>query len=111
MALRGRVGRHTRLGGRQCQNWTDDQQVVIALLNSIPVSQGGAGGSITGRVIGLFSSDAVFNARSRFEDKHFPAQRNGFVEPGGAMLKLWEDLSSGNSVVILPHVSASAKGI
>ena len=109
MALRGRVGRHTRLGGRQCQNWTDDQQVVIALLNSIPVSQGGAGGSITGRVISGFSSDALYNAISRFEDKHFPAQRNGFVEPGGAMLKLMEDLSSGKPVVILPRAWASAK--
>jgi hypothetical protein len=109
MPLRGRVGRHTRLGGRQCQNWADDQQTIIALLKSIPVSQGGAGGNITGRVISGFSSDALYKAISRFEDKHFPGQRNGFVDPGGAMLKLMEDLSSGKPVVILPPAPPSAK--
>ena len=109
MALRGRVGRHTRLGGRQCQNWAEDQHTVIALLNRIPVGQGGAGGSITGRVISGFSSDALYKAISQFEDKQFPGQRNGFVDPGSAMLKLTEDLSSGKPVVVLPPAAPSAK--
>lgn len=109
MALRGRVGRHTQVGGRQRQNWAEDQQTIIALLNSIPVSQGGAGGSITGRVKPGFCDDALYQAISRFEDKYFPGQQNGFVDPGGAMPKLMEDLSSGKPVVILPRAWASAK--
>jgi hypothetical protein len=94
MSLRGRVGRHTNDGGRQCQNWPEDQQTVIALLNRIPFSDGGAGGSITGRVVSGQSSEALYSAISRFEDKYFPGQQRGFVDPGGAMLKRMEELAA-----------------
>ncbi len=66
MSLRGRVGRHANTGA-QCQNWVEDQQTVIALLNLIPVSDGGAGASLTGRVVAGVSSDALFNAILRFQ--------------------------------------------
>lgn len=94
MPLRGRVGRHTHKGARQCQNWSDDQQALIALLNRIPVSDGGAGGSLNGRVVSGLSSDALYRAIARFEDKHFPGQRSGFVDPGGAMLRRIEELAA-----------------
>lgn len=93
MSIRGRVGRHTQAGGRQCQNWPEDQQTVIALLNRIPVGDGGAGGSLTGRIISGMSSDALYRAISKFEDKYFPGQRKGFVEPAGAMLVRMEALA------------------
>jgi hypothetical protein len=93
MSLRARVGRHTQAGGRQCQNWPDDQQTVIALLNRIPVSDGGAGGSLGGRIVSGLSSDALARALARFEDRHFPGQRSGFVDPGGAMLRRMQELA------------------
>jgi len=86
MSLRGRVGRHTT-SGRQCQNWVDDQQIVTDLLNAIPLVQGGAAGSLGGRIVLGIASEALCQAISRFEDRHFPRQRSGFVDPDGAMLK------------------------
>ena len=98
MPLRGRVGRHTQHGGRHCQNWQDDQQAVIALLNRIPAQDGGAGGSlngnISGRIVAGMASDALYRAITTFEDKHFPRQRSGFVDPGGPMLKRMEELAA-----------------
>lgn len=93
MPIRGRVGRHTNEGGRECQNWADDQQTVIDLLNRIPISDGGAGGTLTGRIVSGMSSEDLYRAITRFEDKYFPGQRRGFVEPGGAMLKRMEELA------------------
>jgi hypothetical protein len=94
MALRARVGRHTKLGGRHCQNWAEDQQTIIDLLNRIPVADGGTGGKLNGRIIVGMSSDALYRAISQFEDKHFRGQRSGFVDPGGAMLKRMEELAA-----------------
>jgi hypothetical protein len=92
MSLRGRVGRHTRNGGRQCQNWWGDQKTVTDLLNSISISDGGAAGTLNGRIVAGICGDGLYGAISQFEDKHFPAQRSGYVDPGGAMLALMEQL-------------------
>lgn len=98
MSLRGRVGRHARQGGRHCQNWVEDQRTVVGLLNRIPASGGGAGGSlngnIAGRMVAGMASDELYAAILRFEDKHFPGQRSGFVDPGGAMLKRMQELAA-----------------
>jgi hypothetical protein len=98
MPLRGRVGRHTQSGGRHCQNWVEDQEAVIMLLNHVPLSSGGAGGSLDGRIHGRMvagmASEALYASISRFEDMHFPRQRSGFVDPGGAMLRRMQDLAS-----------------
>ena len=94
--IRGRVGRHTQMGGRHCQNWSDDQKFVIALLNLISIGDGGAGGrldgSVGGRIVSGIASDALYRAISTFEDKHFPQQRSGFVDPGGGMLRRMEEI-------------------
>jgi len=100
MSLRGRVGRHGT-SGRQCQNWGDDQQQVIDLLNAIPVIRGGAAGSLHGRVVMGIASEALCQAILRFEDKQFPGQRSGFVDPGGAM---WNRMLSGGVVQFEPFV-------
>jgi hypothetical protein len=105
MPLRGRVGRHANTGAH-CQNWTEDQQTVIALLNRIPVSDGGAGGSLGGRVIAGLSSDALFQAILRFEKQHFPANQWGFVDPGGAVLTRMEMLASRAAPAAAPPKAA-----
>jgi hypothetical protein len=94
MQLRGRVGRHNRDGGRQCQNWPDDQQSIVGLLNRISVGAGGSSGSLSKPVIAGICSDELYRAISTFEDKYFPGQRSGYVDPGGAMLKRMEDLTA-----------------
>jgi hypothetical protein len=85
MPIRARVGRHTRAGGRHCQNWADDQKVVIDLLNRIPRTSGGTQGSLTPRLVAGVCSDELYAAISAFEDKYFPGQRSGYIDPGGAM--------------------------
>jgi hypothetical protein len=92
MPLRGRVGRHSRDGGRHCQNWPDDQQSVIRLLNRMPVAAGGAAGSLSKPVISGICSDELYRAITTFEDKYFPGERKGYVDPAG--VKHMEDLAA-----------------
>lgn len=92
MPLRARVGRHARTGA-QCQNWIDDQQTVIALLNLISTADGGAQAGISGRVVAGISSDALFKAILRFQQRHFAADQSGFVEPDGPVLAQMEQLA------------------
>jgi len=94
MTLRARVGRHTRLAGRHCQNWSDDQQQVIDLLNRISVADGGSAGRLGGRLVAGICSDELYRAISGFEDKQFPGQHSGYVDPAGPMLKRMEDLAA-----------------
>jgi len=94
MPLRGRVGRHTKQGGRQAQNWPDDQLTIINLLNNISPADGGAAASLSKSVRSGICSDELYRAISTFEDKQFPGQRDGFVDPSGAMLKRMEALAA-----------------
>jgi hypothetical protein len=91
----GRVGRHTREGGRQCRNWRKDQQTVIDLLNRIPVADGGSGGKLVVRhIVDGTCGDALYGAIRQFEHKNFPQRDTGFVDPDGDMLKLMEKLAA-----------------
>lgn len=120
MPLQGRVGRHARQEGRHCQNWPGDQQAVIALLNRIAVNDGGAGGglngNIGGRIVAGMASEPLYRAISTFEDRHFPGQRSGFVDPAGAMLKRMEALAAraatppANDTAPEPLVPSSGRG-
>ena len=94
MSIKGRVGRHTMAGGRQCQNWSADQQVVIDLLNRIPLAQGGAEGTLRGRIVSGISSDALYGAILVFEQPFFPGQHSGFVNPSGPMLRRMEQVAT-----------------
>ena len=94
MPIRARVGKHTRAGGRQCQNWADDQKTVVDLLNRIPATNGGAGGGLRPRIIAGIASAELYAAIVAFETKHFPGQRLGFFEPGGTMFRKLEVLGT-----------------
>lgn len=93
MSIRGRVGRHATTG-RHCQNWKDDQQVVIRLLNAIAADRGGAAGALNGRIVAGIAGDGLYQAILRFQQQHFPARRIGFIDPGGPMLALLEKLAA-----------------
>jgi hypothetical protein len=105
MAIRGRVGRHTQLGGKQCQNWSDDQKAIIDLLNRIAPSDSGTGGSLKPRIVAGIASDALYNAIVAFENKHFPGLRRGFVEPGGTMYQKLEALATAPASPVVPVIS------
>ena len=85
MPIRARVGRHTRSGGGHCQNWADDQKAIIDLLNSIPRTSGGTQGGLNPRIVAGICSNELYAAISAFEDKYWPGQRSGYIDPGGAM--------------------------
>ena len=87
MPLKSRVGRHASHGERHAQNWPDDQLTVINLLKGIPPADGGPTASLSKSVQSGICSDELYRAISAFEDKQFPGQRSGYVDPDGAMLK------------------------
>lgn len=105
MAIKGRVGRHTQIREKQCQNWSDDQKAIIDLLNRIAPSNSGTGGSLKPRIVAGIASDELYNAIVAFEDKHFPRQRSGFVDPGGAMFRKLETLATASPAPVVPAVS------
>jgi hypothetical protein len=106
MPLKGRVGRHTHMGGTQCQNWSDDQHVVVDLLNRISPSNGGAGGSLKARIVPGIASNELYNAIVAFENKHFPGQRSGFIDPGGKMYQKLEALAAAVSAPLQTSMPA-----
>src|SRR5262249_8148537 len=91
--LRARVGRHATTG-KQCQNWKDDQQKVIALLNRIPVADGGAEGMLNEPVVAGYASQPLYTSILFFQKHHFPGTPSGFVDPGGPVLAKMESLGS-----------------
>jgi hypothetical protein len=93
MPIRGRVGKHANTGA-QCQNWSDDQKIIIDLLNSISVVNGGTEAKLNVRTVSGIASDALCQAILVFQKKHFPAQQSGFVEPIGPMLQKIEALAA-----------------
>src|SRR5438874_9532981 len=102
MAIRGRVGRHTQLAGRQCQNWSDDQKTIIDLLNAISPANGGTGGSLKPSIVSGIASNELYNAIVAFENRHFPGQRSGFVDPGGKMYLKLDALAAAAAAPVMP---------
>ena len=94
--IRGRVGRHANTGA-QCQNWAEDQQTIINMLNVLPLADGGPEGSILGKVVNGVASDALNKAILRFQKLQIPAQQIGFIEPGGPVLVKLDALASRTS--------------
>ena len=93
MPLRARVGRHASTG-RNCQNWKDDQQTVIALLNRISIDDGGAQGTLRPPVVPGLAADALFTSIMYFQKRHFPGKPSGFFDPAGPELPKLESLAS-----------------
>jgi hypothetical protein len=95
MPLQARVGRHKNTGAH-CQNWVEDQRVVIMFLADIPATEGGAAGTglnING-LRGGVASEALYQAILRFQQKHFASHQTGFIEPGGPQYAKLEELAT-----------------
>jgi hypothetical protein len=93
MSIKARVGRHAKDGGRECQNWAEDQRTVIDLLNAIPAAAGGAGGGLKPRIVSGVCSDELYRAILVFEGRYMPGPIDGFLDPDGGMLKRMEELT------------------
>lgn len=90
MPIRANVGRRSK--DRHCQNWKDDQQVVIDFLNKIPAAWGGAEGSLKGRVVAGLASNELYQAILRFQ-KEAKFKQTGFVEPNSEFLSVMDKAS------------------
>ena len=93
MPLKGRVGRHANTG-KQCQNWRDDQQTVIALLNRIPIADGGAEGTLKPPVVAGYAAEGLYTSILYYQKKQFPSAQTGYVDPSGPVLAKLQSLAS-----------------
>ncbi len=96
MDIQSSVGRRQ---GRNSQNRVTDQEIVQSLLNRIPVSQGGAGGSLGDPLVNGMCGDRLFEAIMRFQRHHIGNRADGHVDPHGPTITALNRLSeqaSGN---------------
>ncbi|MBR0869398.1 hypothetical protein JQ633_03440 [Bradyrhizobium tropiciagri] len=63
-------------------------------MNLIPTADAGAGGGLGGRIVAGISSDNLYTAILHFQEKYFPKEKSGFVDPGGAVLGRMEQLAT-----------------
>ncbi|MEP6827018.1 MAG: hypothetical protein ABJA10_02975 [Aestuariivirga sp.] len=72
-------------------------------LNFIPSIDGGAGGAIpTDRVVPGIASEKLCSAIQRFQQRYFPQQQTGFVDPSGTLLPRLVELASRQSGTPVP---------
>lgn len=85
MPLQERVGRYVETG-KHCWNLEKDQEAVIALLNRVPVTEGGAEGllgtAVKAPIIRGLVSDELWKAIQFFQKKQF-GTITGFIDPAG----------------------------
>ena len=94
MQLKDKVGRFAATG-RNCQNWKKDQELVISLLNKIPISDGGAENMLKPQlVVTGFASDSLYTSILYFQQKNFPGTPDGYIRPAGPTFKRLVELST-----------------
>ena len=94
MRLKDKVGRFAATG-RNCQNWKKDQQLVISLLNKIPISDGGAEDMLKPQlVVNGHASDSLYTSILYFQQKKFPGTPDGYIQPAGPTFKRLVELST-----------------
>ncbi|HLK82767.1 MAG TPA: hypothetical protein VKT99_14910 [Xanthobacteraceae bacterium] len=98
MGLTSSVGRRH---GRDSRNRIADQKIVQDLLNRIPASAGGAGGSLNERMVEGICSNKLHLAILNFQRKNLPPQlADGHVDPGGRTLDAMERMAKINDSLI-----------
>ncbi len=94
MQLKDKVGRFAATG-RSCQNWKKDQELVISLLNKIPISDGGAENMLKPQlVVTGHASDSLYTSILYFQQKNFPGTPDGHIRPAGPTFKRLVELST-----------------
>src|SRR5262245_42559699 len=94
LQLKDKVGRFAATG-RSCQNWKNDQAVVISLLNKISISDGGADNMLKPPlVVTGHASDSLYTSILYFQQKNFPGTPDGYIRPAGPTFKRLVELST-----------------
>jgi len=94
MQLKDKVGRFAATG-RSCQNWKKDQELVISLLNKIPISDGGAENMLKPQlVVTGHASDSLYTSILYFQQKNFPGTPDGYIRPAGPAFTRLVELST-----------------
>jgi hypothetical protein len=99
--LKDRVGRFAATG-RHCQNWKQDQEIVISLLNKIPIAKGGSEGTLNTKVMTGHASDGLYSSILYFQKNNFPGEADGNIRPGGPTFRKLVELSAHSVVKPVP---------
>src|SRR4051794_29312982 len=97
MRLTGSVGRRH---GRDSRNHVSDQKIVQDLLNRIPASVGGAGGTLNERMIEGVCSDRLYLAILKFQQNALPQWADGHVDPVGRTIDAMERMAKFNDTLV-----------
>jgi hypothetical protein len=97
MGLTSSIGRRH---GRDSTNRISDQKIVQDLLNRIPVSVGGAGGTLNERMLEGVCSNNLYLAILNFQKRNVPKFADGHVDPGSATLDVMERMAKMNDLVV-----------
>ena len=97
MGLTSSVGRRH---GRDSRNRISDQKIVQDLLNRIPVSVGGAGGTLNERMLEGVCSNNLYLAILNFQKRNVPKFADGHVDPGSSTIDVMERMAKMNDLVV-----------
>ena len=100
-----------RRHGRNSRNRITDQKNVQDLLNRIPASAGGAGGTLNERMVEGICSDNLYLAIVNFQKKNVPQFADGHVDPGGRTLDAMERMAKINDFLGTPDLSLIPFGV
>jgi hypothetical protein len=104
MGVTSSVGRRH---GRNSRNRITDQKNVQDLLNRIPASTGGAGGTLNERIVEGICSDKLYLAILNFQKKNLPQFADGHVDPGGRTLDAMERMAKINDFLVSANKAIS----
>lgn len=82
--LKSDVGRALS-SGRSCMNRTEDQQLVVELLNRVSADEGGADGVLSVYRVPGYAEPPLCRAIVRFQRRHFPREVTGVIAPKSAV--------------------------
>jgi hypothetical protein len=89
-----------RRHGRDSRNRISDQKIVQDLLNRIPVSVGGAGGTLNERMLEGVCSNNLYLAILNFQKRNVPKFADGHVDPGSSTIDVMERMAKMNDLVV-----------
>ena len=105
--VRASVGKYGK--GKQCFNFSADQQIVQNLLNQIPASQGGADDELTDPIVDRVISDSLYQAILTFQRIN-RCSVDGHVDPYARTIQLMNQLA-GSSGPVSPSTTPASSDL
>lgn len=97
MGLVSSVGRRH---GRDSRNRISDQTIIQDVLNRIPTSAGGAGGSLNERMVEGICNNKLYLAILNFQKTNLPQFADGHVDPNSRTLDAMERMAKINDLAV-----------